>query len=95
LISQREKKIKNLEWRLTNKEISHDKRIEAAYNRIKETEWLYWEPILAGLVQVSKAEYDEASPSFLYEMNALARIKAEMENEKYERMFGSSNNGNP
>jgi hypothetical protein len=47
------------------------------------------------LVPVSKAEYDQAPPSFLYEMNALARIKAEMENEKYERMFGNSNNGNP
>jgi hypothetical protein len=48
---------------------------------------------LAGLVKITKEEYDKAPPGFQYQMIALSKIKEEREREKHESMFGGNNNG--
>jgi len=65
--------------------------LQRAYNRIKTQEWNYWNPILAGIVSISKSEYDNSGPDFLYELNALLALKADLENEHYEAQKTGNN----
>jgi len=91
----REKKIKVRQWKLDAKDIDRAAQIEAAYYRIKNHSMHYWQPILSGLVQISKQEYDNAGPTLLFELNALATIKAEIEEEKYNAQTTGNSTGEP
>jgi hypothetical protein len=53
--------------------------LEEARERIRLNEWLYWRPILAGVVQLTKREWDRSGPQFLIDLNAALDVKHELE----------------
>lgn len=63
---------------------SAEELYKEARNNVKRN-WLYWRPIAYGKVTIPSSVYDEATPTFMLEVNVAMDERTDLENEAYEK----------
>jgi hypothetical protein len=60
------------------------KEIQRTVNTEVEHDWEYWRPIAYGTVTLTKEEYDDAAPLFVWKLNAAMDRRARLDYEAIE-----------